>query len=70
MTEDIANKMNTYLANGDSFVVLSVNEYEDLVMAADPNFKQAVQESTNDIVEGNLKPFSDVVRGLYVHDKT
>ena len=44
-TQQALQKIAQYLEEDGKFVVLPLGEYEDLAMASDPSFRQAMIES-------------------------
>ncbi len=57
-------KIAQYLEEEEKFVVLPLDEYEDLAMTSDPSFRQALVESEEDIRKGRLKSLGQVVKEL------
>lgn len=63
-TGEALQKIAQYLEEEEKFVVLPLDEYEDLTMTADPSFRQALVESEEDIKRGRLKSLNQVVKEL------
>jgi len=63
-TQEALQKIAQYLEEEEKFVVLPLDEYEDLTMTADSSFRQGLIESEEDIREGRLKPLNQVVKEL------
>lgn len=63
-------KIATLLEKEKKFVVLPVDEYEDLLMYSDPEFIFAMKESSADIKAGRVKTLDQVIKDLDLDAKS
>ena len=66
--ENNLTKIAKYLETNKRFIVLPVQEYEDLLDTSDPSFWQAIKESEYDIKSKNLKPLSQIIKNFSFSD--
>lgn len=62
-------KIADLLEDQESFVVLSLDEYEDLLLSTSPYFQQAMEESLADVKAGRVYSWKDVQKELGLDGK-